>query len=412
MTSESAALDVHELLAALLLDAPEAAGMLGVLRPDVLARTREAYDALYRTEQPLPLPVLHAFAVVTADWQGSGALAAWHRAQGADAQLTAADPVHGDAHGVRAETLQALRDHVDLLSLSPALAAAEDQERLAAVGVDAPTAVLIGQLVSFESYLQRLVLDLAALNGREVPSADAPARTPHSRGRTAPQGGSTATGRPRPSAFTREVLDWEPWISVPGEEELTPQQRDSFASKASAGSVYFRMLSLTPGITAARSELDNAIFLPRDGLPKAERELAAAVTSRVNDCIYCASVHARKAAGFSKREADVDALLAAALDRGVDWIAGDLAPLAAGQDDRWGALITAAAELSRPRPRFDIAQVAELRRHGLDAREIADLVTAAGFFAWANRLMLSLGDASVPDADAPAPAQRLPASVR
>ncbi len=412
MTSESAALDVHELLAALLLEAPEAAGMLGVLRPDVVTRTREAYDALYRTEQSLPLPVLHAFAAVTADWQGSGALAAWHRAQGADAQLTAADPVHGDAQGVPAGTLQALRDHVDLLSLSPALAGAPDQERLAAAGVDAPTAVLVSQLVSFESYLQRLVLGLAALNGREVPSADAPARTPHSRGRTAPQGGTTASGRTRPAAFTREVLDWEPWIPVPDEDELTPEQRASFASKASAGSVYFRMLSLTPGITAARSELDNAIFLPRDGLPKAERELAAAVTSRVNDCVYCASVHARKAAGFSKREADVDALLGAALRRGDDWITGDLAPLAAEQDERWSALITAAAELSRPRPRFDTDQVADLRRLGLAESEIADLVTAAGFFAWANRLMLSLGDASVPDADASESERRLPAAIR
>ncbi|WP_299303913.1 peroxidase-related enzyme [uncultured Brachybacterium sp.] len=391
MSEQQQSYDAHQILDAVLTGAAEASGALESLRPEVLSQTRGAYDALYREPQVLSAPVLHALAAVAADWQGSGVLADWHRAQGASPELTAADPLTSDP------ALAALRDQVDLLSISPALATLADQQQLAAVGHDSRTVVLISQLVSFESYLQRLVAGLAALQGIDVPSADAPARTPRSRGRAAAQGGTTPTGRTRPAAFTRDQLLWEPWIEVPAEDELTDQQRDSFASKASVNSVYFRMLSLTPGITRARSELDNAIFLPRDGLPKAERELAAAVTSKVNDCIYCASVHARKAAGFSKREADVDSLLAAALARDADWIAAQLAPLADGHDDRWSAIIDAAAELSRPRPALGTAQIGALRELGLDDHEITDLLTAAGFFAWANRLMLSLGDPSLPD---------------
>src|SRR5699024_9336954 len=182
-------------------------------------------------------------------------------------------------------------------------------------------------------------------------------------------GGTTPSGRLRPARFTREQLQWEPWIEVPAPEELTDEQRSSFASKASTNSVYFRMLSLTPGITRARSALDNAIFLPRDGLPKAERELAAATASKVNDCLYCASVHARKAAAFARREDDVDALLSAPLERDPDWISVDLAPLVAGQDERWSALIAAAAELSRPRPAT--AGIPSLRALGLTDPEIA-----------------------------------------
>jgi len=389
MTSSSAPADAHAILAALLIDAPEGREVLETLRPEVLSQTRAAYDALYREPQTLPADVLHALAAVTADWQGSGPLAVWHRAQGAAAPLTAADPVSDPG-------LAALRDHVDLLSISPALVTLADQEHLAAAGHDARVAVLVSQLVSFESYLQRLVAGLCALQGLEVPSADAPTRAPRSRGRTAQHGGTTLSGRTRPAHFTRDQLQWEPWIAVPAEDELTEEQRESFASKASTNSVYFRMLSLTPGITKARSLLDNAIFLPRDGLPKAERELAAAATSKVNDCIYCASVHARKAAGFTKREDEVDALLAAALERDADWIAADLGPLAEGQDERWAAVITAAAELSRPRP--SAVQVEPLRALGLSDPEIVDLLSAAGFFAWANRLMLSLGDPSLPDA--------------
>ncbi|GLI31205.1 MULTISPECIES: peroxidase-related enzyme [Brachybacterium] len=392
MSDVQQSFDAHQILDAVLTGAPEASGALATVRPEVLAQTRSAYDALYRAPQALPARVLHALAAVTADWQGSGVLADWHRAQGASPELTAADPLSSDP------ALAALRDQVDLLSISPALATLADQQQLTAVGHDSRTVVLISQLVAFESYLQRLVAGLAALHGLDLPSADAPTRTPRSRGRVAAHGGATPTGRTRPAAFTRDQLQWEPWIPVPSEDELTEEQRASFASKASTNSVYFRMLSLTPGVTRARSELDNAIFLPRDGMPKAERELAAAVTSKVNDCIYCASVHARKAAGFSKREEEVDALLAAQLERNADWISADLAPLAEGQDERWSAIVTAAAELSRPRPALGAAHLEALRAQGLDDHEITDLLTASAFFAWANRLMLSLGDPSLPDA--------------
>ncbi len=389
MASPFAPHSAHEILAALL--SPTSEEPLEALRPEVRTRTREAYDALYRAPQALPASVLHALAAVTADWQGSGALADWHRAQGADAAIAAVDAPEDPA-------LAALRDHVDLLSVSPALVTVEDQRRLVEAGHEATTVVLVSQLVAFESHLQRLVAGLAVLHGLEVPTALAPSRAPRSRGRRAEHGGTTLTGRTRPDAFTREQLQWEPWVAAPAEDELTEAQRDSFASKASTNSVYFRMLSLTPGITTARSALDNAIFLPRDGLPKAERELAAAATSKVNDCIYCASVHARKAAGFSKREDAVDALLAAPLERDPDWTAADLTPLGAGQDERWAALIAAAAELSRPRPALAAHHVSALREQGLDEAQIVDALSAAGFFAWANRLMLSLGEPSHPDA--------------
>ncbi|MGP5076573.1 peroxidase-related enzyme [Brachybacterium alimentarium] len=399
MSEELSDSDAHQILAAVLTDSPGACDLLTVLRPEVLTHTREAYDALYRTEQQLPAPVLHALAAMTADWQGSAPLAQWHRSQGADPQLTAADPITSALHGLDADALNALRAHVDLLSISPALTTGEEHERLRAAGIEAPVAVLISQLVSFESYLQRLVAGLAALDGQAASSADAPARAPRTRGRVAERGGRTVTGRARPTRFTRDLLQWEPWVPVPTEEELTEIQRSSFASKASTNSVYFRMLSLTPGITTARSALDNAIFLPRDGAPKAERELAAAVASKVNDCIYCASVHARKSAGFSKRPEDVDALLAVVLERDGDWIAADLSPLSAGLEERWAAVVTVAAELSRPRPTLSTDAVQRLRALEFTDTEIADLLTAAAFFAWANRLMLSLGEPSLPDAE-------------
>src|SRR5699024_1913751 len=156
MTTVVAPADAQALLDALLTEAADGRAALDVLRPEVLAQTRAAYDALYREPQALPAAVLHALAAVTADWQGSGPLAQWHRAQGASPAITAADPLTADP------ALSALRDHVDLLSISPALVTPADQERLAAAGHGPATAVLISQLVSFESHLQRLVAGLAA----------------------------------------------------------------------------------------------------------------------------------------------------------------------------------------------------------------------------------------------------------
>ncbi|MBV8913780.1 MAG: alkylhydroperoxidase domain protein, partial [Acetobacteraceae bacterium] len=46
---------------------------------------------------------------------------------------------------------------------------------------------------------------------------------------------------------------------------------------------------------------------------------------------------------------------------------------------------------------FGPAHVARLREVGLDDQSISDLIHAASFFNWANRLMLSLGEPALPE---------------
>lgn len=380
-----------QILSALLNPTAPRQDVLAALRPTVLAHLREAHSALYETAQPLPAAALHGLAGLAAQWQGSAPLLEHHTEAGADPALLTQDTPDDPM-------LAALRDLADILAVSPSLADPADLRAALDHGAEPAMIVLLGQLIGFESTLQRILLLLCALHEVPVPVADAPQRSTRARGRSSRHGGVGASGRPRPERFTRDMLEWDPWIAVPSAEELTEEQRASFAAKAAPGSVYFRMLALTPQVTAARSALDNAVFVPRDGLPKAERELAAATASRVNDCIYCASVHARKSAALSRAPQQVDALLAAPLERDADGIAADLTPLRVGQDARWGAQITAAAELSRPRSSLRAEHLSDLREHGLDAAQIADLLTAAAFFAWANRLMLGLGDAAVPPA--------------
>ncbi len=182
-----------------------------------------------------------------------------------------------------------------------------------------------------------------------------------------------------PVAFTLAMLDWLPWLEPPAEADLTARQRASLVDNARAKSAYFRLLSRDPDILEARTRTDKDIFYnTSSGLPRAERELAAAATSRHNGCIYCASVHARHATTYSKRGDDVKRLL----DTGVG----------ADLGERWNAIVAASVALAATPIAFGAEHVTRLRAAGLDDAEIVDVINGAAFFNWANRLMLSLGE--------------------
>ena len=186
-------------------------------------------------------------------------------------------------------------------------------------------------------------------------------------------------GLERPNAFTQATLGWAPWLEPKSQAELTPDDYVALSDRNRVKSPYFRLLVRDPVVLGARTRADNDIFYNADaGLPRAERELAAAAASRTNGCIFCASVHARFAARLSDRRDDVQRLL----DEGID----------APQDERWAAVIDAAAALSETPPRFGPAHVDALRAAGFDDEAIVDVVQSAAFFSWANRLMLSLGE--------------------
>ncbi|MEG1101433.1 MAG: alkylhydroperoxidase domain protein [Comamonas sp.] len=182
-----------------------------------------------------------------------------------------------------------------------------------------------------------------------------------------------------PVVFTQAELQWQAWLEPLDESALTERHFAGLVDAARAKSPYFRLLARDQDTLGARTRTDKDIFYnPEAGLPRAERELAAAAASRYNGCIYCASVHARFASHFSRRKDDVQRLL----DEGVH----------ANLDPRWNAIVDASVALSATPPRLNASHIAALRNQGLDAQAAADLVHAAAFFNWANRLMLSLGE--------------------
>jgi alkylhydroperoxidase domain protein len=185
-----------------------------------------------------------------------------------------------------------------------------------------------------------------------------------------------------PTAFTQDELGWLPWLTPLPEPELTERHWTGLVDASRAKSPYFMLLARDPDVLGARTKADKDIFYnPNGGLPRAERELAAAATSRHNGCIYCASVHSRFATTHSKRSEDVQRLL----DEGTG----------ADLGERWNAVVAASVALTDTPNQFGADEINRLRAAGLDDYEIADAISGAAFFNWANRLMLSLGEPAV-----------------
>lgn len=182
-----------------------------------------------------------------------------------------------------------------------------------------------------------------------------------------------------PVSFSADELGWLPWLRPLNEADLTERHWAGLVDKSRAKSEYFMLLAHDPEVLGARTRTDKDIFYnTKGGLPRAERELAAAAVSRLNGCIFCASVHARFAIHHLKRSDEVTVLL----EEGIP------SPLRG----RIGAVVTAAAALSQTPPAFDAAQSIKLLEAGFDVQEQVDLVLSAAFFNWANRLMLSIGE--------------------
>ena len=68
------------------------------------------------------------------------------------------------------------------------------------------------------------------------------------------------------------------------------------------------------------------------------------------------------------------------------------APQSAGTTEREKAIVQASIALTSAPGRFGAANIRSLKDAGLTQIEILDLIHSVALFAWANRLMLNLGE--------------------
>ena len=338
-----------------------------VIRQQATEHTQGSYQALFsRGSDDFPLALRTLIAAQVAAWHQLTALQQHYASLSPAAQPSAA--------------LTAALSFARRLTFEPVACGPDDIQHLQQAGWQTDTIVTLAQLIAFVSFQSRLISGFRLLADHQAPSAGEP-NPPVCAGRwhTHPQ---TQQQQPAPVAFTQKTLGWEPWLAPKPLTEFTPQQQEILTGFGHQNSAYFRLLGRDLPVLEQRTLTDKGIFYTPGGLPRAERELAAAVTSKVNGCIYCASVHARKASQLSKKRDEVALLLQVQ--------PGD--PLSAGQSARWQAEIEAVAALSLTPPQLTATHLRTLSDLSLPVLEITDLIQSAAFFAWANRLMLTLGE--------------------
>jgi uncharacterized peroxidase-related enzyme len=188
--------------------------------------------------------------------------------------------------------------------------------------------------------------------------------------------------------FSMDVLLWRSWLPLirlaDCDEAMVAALVES-GPDAKQSEYYLTLVHDAPALIA-RSRLFNAIMYGRRGLPRAERELAATAESRANGCVFCASVHSRLYAKLSKDSETMHRLL-------------EHGPGAA-MSARSRAIVDYAIRLGASPPTAGEADISALRAVGLSEGEIMDTTHAIAIFAWANRLMLSLGEPEPDTADA------------
>ncbi len=180
--------------------------------------------------------------------------------------------------------------------------------------------------------------------------------------------------------FTSAPLAWSPWLPTVAPEQASEIQLQVLdeSGPTARTSPYYLTLVHQPEVLRQRSQVFNAIMYAPGGLSRAERELASTVVSRVNGCVYCGSVHARRFEQLARRN-DV-----------IAQIFDD--PALAGTTPRERAIARLSIDLTLAPERIGADDLAPLRAAGLDDLEILDLVHSIAIFAWANRLMLNLGE--------------------
>ncbi|MCC6179232.1 MAG: peroxidase-related enzyme [Chloroflexi bacterium] len=180
--------------------------------------------------------------------------------------------------------------------------------------------------------------------------------------------------------FTSDVLDWRPWVETVDGPGGTPEQRALVdeVTPSPNGRSYYAVLAHDPPALRERTALYNAIMYGGGGVRRSDRELAAIATSLTNGCVYCTSVHARRYAQLTKDDETVQRLL-------VEGVGTEL-------PSRERAVVDFAVKLTRTPGRLTAADTGPLREAGLSDAEILDVANATAMFAWANRLMQTLGE--------------------
>jgi len=333
-------------------------------RPKIVAFIQATFDALFVDEPGnFGLRLRFSCAAKVAALTEEAGLARFYL----DA-LESIGPLKKDA---KAQALEnAAFEHTMRVTTAPASCDQAALDALHAVGMTEYEIVTLSQLIGYVSFQARLILTVRALAGVE---------------RAAATTKSNPANFVRHSGFTAEPIEWVSWLMPVDLATATPDQLAVLdeSGPTARTSPYYLTLVHNPAVLRQRSGTYNAIMYAPGGLSRADRELGALVVSTLNGCPYCASVHAQRLNQLTK-ESDL-----------VTRVFAD--PFNGGANERERELMRYARRLTLESGGFDVDDVTRLRSLGMSNGEILDYSHAVAIFAWANRLMQTLGAPILPD---------------
>ena len=351
-------------------------------REKVAQATQSSHDLLFSPNlEGLSLRERLLVALYACRLTPASQLAAYYRQQ-----LAALGPVddalsmveHGDPSTLADPRLRTILQFTATLIRKPVEGDKALLMRLPAAGLTTPAIITLAQLIAYLSYQTRVVAGLIALAEARGAAIAAPAG-----GASAAEALSDYTVL-RVRGFTNETLPWRAWLPTVALDQATPEQiavLEESHPKAKESDYYLTLIH-QPAILRQRSAAFNAIMYAPGGMSRAERELGATVASRINRCVYCASVHAQRFEQLARRQ-DVIAQV-------FDY------PYVAGTSPREREIVTFSIALTAAPGELPGRAVERLREQGVSDREIFDLINSVAIFAWANRLMLNLGEPDLP----------------
>ncbi|MCA9879942.1 MAG: peroxidase-related enzyme [Thermomicrobiales bacterium] len=376
--------DFIDQLAGLAPDSPVAA--LRREKPDLVVFAQGSNQSLLEPAEPGDLSLLerHAVAYRVGLLTGFPAVEKRHRRRLLDFGPTdLASHVERYPDAKLEPRLTAILRHTDLVTLRPGAAGPEDIAALHAAGLTPAAVVTLGQLLGYLGYqIRAIAVARAFAEGPGLSSAPAKDR---------PQPDPSTTQRtPRQRLrFSSTRFDWQPWTATIAEGEATREQWQVLDDVVPhmKRNPYYLLLAQDPEPLRQRTGLFNGIMKGEGGSAKSDRELAAVAASRVNGCVYCAAVHA---AAYNQLTGDTDQMQRI-LDDGVD----------TALREREHAIVDVAVKLTEDPASFAAVDLQPLRDLGFSDLEILDITNGAAIFAWANRLLQTLGESKLA---APAPA--------
>ena len=179
--------------------------------------------------------------------------------------------------------------------------------------------------------------------------------------------------------FTTQLPRWSPHLTPIRIENATAAQLEALEITPSNTRVsdYMLVLAHDPESLKHRNPLFNEVMYGPSGASREDRELSSVAASAINHCIYCTAVHSSRYISLTEREDIIRQVFENELN--------------AVLPEREQTIFDYAAKLALTPPAVDIAAVQALRDQGLSTIEIVDITLASSVFAWANRLMETLG---------------------